>query len=91
MKLRIGDFKRIGEPGSFQHYFSHKLPDGREMCLEACVAGYCVGLYNKRGDLLGKKICTNFPDMLEMQIVPGHSLLSGDALTKAVDIANTII
>lgn len=87
--LTIGDFKREGAPGSFQHYFSHILPDGREVCLEACMEGYCVGIYAQQGgDLIGEKTCTRIPGMVESQIMPGFSMGSGDALQKAVKIAN---
>ncbi len=89
-KLKLGDFKRIGEPGSFQHYFSHKLPNGNEICLEACMSGYCVGLYDKNQELLKDKVCTNIDNMAEMQIMPGFSMGSGGALKKAIEIANTL-
>lgn len=92
MKLRIGDFERHGEKGSFAHYFSHILPDGREVCLESCLAGYCVGIYDKAGgELVKGKTCTNIPHMMEAQIVPGYSVLTGEALIKAIDIANEML
>lgn len=90
-KLTIGSFVREGVPGSFQHYFRHKLKGGGEICLEACPAGYCVGRYDKRLNLVGEKICTNIEGMLERQIAPGFSLGSGEALEKAVEIANTML
>lgn len=88
-KLTIGSFKREGMKGSFGHYFSHILPDGREVCLEACLSGYCVGIYNKKGgELIGKKTCTKIEGMVESQIMPGFSIRTGEALEKAVEIAN---
>jgi len=75
--------------GSFGHYFSHILPDGKEICLESCLGGYCVGIYDKKGgELIGEKICTKIDGMMESQIVAGFSILSGEALEKAVKIAN---
>lgn len=90
-KLTIGSFKRHGAPGSFQHYFAHALPDGGEICLEACLSGYCVAKYDARKNIIGEKTCTNIDGMIESQIMPGFSMGSGEALQKAVEIANTII
>jgi hypothetical protein len=90
--LKIGDFKRHGEPGSFQHYFAHMLPNGDEICLEACMGGYCIARYDKNKNILSdEKICTNFGDMMETQIMGGFSVRSGEALEKAVEIANTLV
>jgi hypothetical protein len=94
-KLTIGSFKREGEPGSFQHYFSFKETDETgsiEICLEACMAGYCVAIYDGKGSLLVDfpKVCTEIEGMMEAQIMPGFSLGSGEALEKAVKIANEI-
>ena len=83
------NFTRKGELGSFQHYFSHIMPDGKEVCLEACLEGYCVGIYDKEGgDLIGEKTCTKIEGMLESQIMPGFSIGTGEALPKAIKIAN---
>lgn len=91
-KLRIGDFKRVGQPGSFAHYFTHTLPDGREVCLESCMEGYCVGVYDRpEGSLIGEKNCTRIPGMFERQIASGFSMGSGEALEKAVEIANEMV
>ena len=91
-KLTIGSFVRKGSQGSFGHYFSHILSDGKEICLESCLAGYCVGIYDKEGGgLMGEKTCTKIDGMLESQIMSGFSIMSGEALEKAVKIANKII
>lgn len=90
-KLTLGSFIRDGIPGSFQHYFKHKMPDGGEICLEACLNGYCVARYDKDLNIIGEKICTNMEGMLDMQITPGFSMGTGDALQKAVVIANTLV
>lgn len=73
--------------GSFGHYFSHTLSDGREVCLESCLNGYCVAVYKDK-EIIGEKTCTNIDGMLEMQIMPGFSMGTGEALEKAVEIAN---
>ena len=86
-KLTIGSFKRSGEQGSFGHMFQHFTEDGIEVCLESCLNGYCVGLYRNQ-NLIGEKTCTNIEGMMEMQIAPGFSMGTGEALGKAVIIAN---
>lgn len=90
-KLTLGDLKREGSPGSFGHTFTHKLEDGGEICLESCLNGYCVGIYDEDLNLIGEKKCTNIQGMIEAQMVPGFSVLSGEALNKAVEIANTLL
>jgi hypothetical protein len=87
-KLTIGSFTRSGLPGSFGHTFTHKLDNGGEICLESCMNGYCVGKYDKDLNLVGEKTCTNIDGMLEAQIMPGFSMGTGEALQKAVEIAN---
>ena len=87
-KLTIGSFKREGDQGSFGHRFFVKLEDGREVDLESCLNGYCVGVYDKNLNLIGEKTCTNIEGMLEMQIAPGFSMGTGEALEKAIKIAN---
>ena len=88
-KLVLGSFIRKGMQGSFGHYFSHILSDGKEVCLESCLSGYCVALYDKEGgNLIGEKECTKIEGMLEMQIMPGFSMGTGEALEKAIKIAN---
>ena len=83
-KLTLGSFKREGSQGSFGHRFFAKLEDGREVDLESCLNGYCVGIYDKDLNLIGEKTCTNI--MIETQIMPGFRV--GEALKKAIEIAN---
>jgi len=86
-KLTLGSFKREGLAGSFGHYFT--FTDGKyEVCLESCLNGYDVAIYDMNKNLIGEKECTNIEGMLEMQIMAGFSMGSGEALTKAVEIAN---
>ena len=88
-KLVLGSFTRKGMVGSFGHYFSHILPDGKEICLESCLEGYDVAIYDKAGgDLVGEKECTKIEGMLEMQVMPGFSMGTGEAIEKAIKIAN---
>jgi len=87
-KLTLGSFKREGAVGSFGHVFTHWLADGGEICLESCLNGYDVAIYDKERNLIGEKKCTNIKEMLEMQIVPGFSMGTGEALERAIEIAN---
>lgn len=89
-ELKLGDFKREGASGSFAHTFTYKLPDGGEICLESCLNGYCVGRYDKELNLIGEKECTDIKGMLEMQIMPGFSIGTLDAINKAIEIANKL-
>ena len=89
-KLTIGSFTREGSQGSFGHRFYKKLEDGREIDLEACLNGYDVALYDKNLDLIGEKVCTNTEGM-EFQIAPGFSIATGEALEKAIEIANELL
>jgi hypothetical protein len=90
--LSIGDFKREGAVGSFQHYFSHIREDGKEICLEACQEGYCVAVYDKKGgDIVGEKECTKMGAKIEAGMIGGpFSMATGDALQKAVNIASVM-
>lgn len=89
-KLTLGSFKRIGPPGSFNHYFSCKLETGEEICLESCLNGYCVAKYDKDQNLIGEKTCTNIEGMVEAQFMPGFSIGTGEALTEAIKLANNL-
>lgn len=90
-KLTLGSFDRSGPPGSFGHMFTHKLPDGGEICLESCLEGYCVGRYDKNLNLLGKKKCTKMGEVMAFQIAPGFSIGTGEALEKALIFANELL
>jgi hypothetical protein len=87
-KLVLGNFKREGAQGSFDHYFSFK-DNNIEICLEACMGGYCIAMYDKAQNLLKPKVCTNI-DMSIGQLMPGFSVMTGEALVKAVEIANEL-
>ena len=88
--LTLGSFKREGAQGSFGHTFTHKLEEGGEICLESCLEGYCVGKYDKDLNLIGEKICTKLGEIMAFQIMPGFSVGTGEALEKAVKIANKL-
>ncbi len=89
-KLTIESFVRSGGQGSFGHTFTYQLDDG-EIVLESCMNGYCVGIYDDNLNLVGEKVCTNIEGMMEMQIMPGFSMGTAEALPKAVEIANKLL
>lgn len=89
-ELNLGSFTRRGVQGSLGHYFSHILSDGKEVCLEACMGGYCVAIYDKEGgNLISEKTCTNI-EGYELSFLPGtlFNMGTGMALEKAIEIAN---
>ena len=76
-KLTPADFKRIQIENTNLGYLSHTLPAGEEVCLESCLNGFDVAVYNKNKNLIGEKTCTN--------LNPINIIL---ALNKALEIAN---
>ena len=88
-KLTLKDFKRIGDKESFGHRFYYKLKDGREVSLESCMNGYDVAIYDKDLNLIGEKTCTDIDFIrCEYKKKSDFFLKLGEALIKAVDIAN---
>ena len=86
-ELSTSSFKRIGGMGN-QGYFSYK-DDKYEICLEPCMNGYEVAIYDLRQDLLKPKICTNLEG--SMDIMPGFNMVQGEALLPAVKLANKLL
>ena len=60
------DFKKIDIKGrAQQHYFSFRDSYLKiELCLEPCLNGFCVGMYNSEIELLQKKECTGLSKMI---------------------------
>jgi len=88
-KLTLGSFTRKGEEGSFNHFFSYKN-DKHEICLESCVGGYDVAIYDLEQNLLKPKECTNI-NMSEGIVFAGFSMMTGEAIDKAIKIANKML
>lgn len=80
-KLEVEDFK-IVELENGNSYLSYDFEDGREMCLEACMNGFDVALYDRDCNLLKEKMCTD----LNMKKYNIHK-----ALAVAVKMANMIL
>lgn len=95
--LKIGSFERVGTPGSpSQHYFRRYEKDEItgaqiQICLESCMAGYCVAIYDEHQEIITEKRCTKTEGFMDSQIAPGFSMLAGDALESAVKIANEML
>lgn len=81
-KLTIDDFSLTTlMDGSGQTWLSYKTNQFK-ICLEPCLSGYDVGLYDLQNSLLIPKVCTNIANFgLKHR---------GDALYKAVRIANRL-
>ena len=60
-EITRSDFHRVdlkGMGGRYYYSYSDRWL-GIELCLEACLNGFDVAMYNKDNFLIGKKICTN--------------------------------
>lgn len=78
--LSIDDFRKEFLTPHGHFYFSHILPDGKEICLEPCLNGYDVAIYQDQ-ELIESKQCTR----LSMQDQLNDKKA---AITKALVIAN---
>lgn len=63
-QVKPQDFTRVELPQTFGFYFSAFLPDGNEVCLESCLNGFEVAIYDKSKDLIGEKVCTNLTNFI---------------------------
>lgn len=77
MTLTFADFKKKRE--DTQPYYSHVFADKTEICLEPCLEGFDVGLYDSEQRLLRSKTCTKSAKEPEA------------ALRKALRLANRMI
>ncbi len=77
--LQLEDFTRIEVPGTYHAYFSHTLEDGREVCIEPCLNGFDIAIYNLDKDVIGEKTCTNM-DGYQYQLI--------EAMKRAIEIVN---
>ena len=77
-KLTTESFSVIELPDTNIYYMAHKTADGCEVCLEPCLYGYCVGIYDDTQNIIGEKTCTKFKSWS----------LGPEALYAAIDIAN---
>ena len=47
------------DPKGELFYWSYRASENVEVCLEPCLSGYCIGIYDKQENLLIPKECTN--------------------------------
>jgi hypothetical protein len=89
-KLTIKDFEFRELVSSFGYWYMCKLEDGRGVCLERCLNGYDVAIYDTKLDLIGKKVCT---DMVEPHAIEAMFMrtISREAVDKAIEIANELL
>ena len=67
--LRPSDFKVIQIPDTTHFYFEHKFTKKfaeYALCLEPCMNGYCVAIYDMENDLVCDKECTRAINPLHM-------------------------
>lgn len=77
--ISLNDFERIQLEGGCA-YLSYRFA-GMEVCIEPCMHGADVALYDSDQTLVGKKTCTNLDGRADALL----------ALAEAVRIANEII
>ncbi len=84
MNLSLADFAIKYTAPDYRKYYVCTLEYGREVCLEPCADGCCVGVY--RGNLLVvEKECTNISHKNLLQMTGYEVLMAG------VRIANRMI
>ena len=84
--LTIKDFVLHVSTTSMGHHFSHLFDDGNEICLESCMSGYCVAIYDNRQELIGTKTCTKLTD--DYRVPFGTQIGDVVAITAALEVAN---
>ena len=59
-QLTFDDFHEVKEKDSIIDYYSYTIFEtGHEICIEPCMNGFCVGIYDKNKWLIAPKKCTN--------------------------------
>lgn len=93
-KLTIEDFEKvsvgIGLPITYRYF----TKDMRQVCLEPCLHGFCIGIYDDDEYLIGNKGCTNFGNDMgvgETHVFKFGTEVDDRALQEAVDIANKML
>ncbi len=79
--ITFSDFEMIRIDNNPVPYFSYKT-DNVEICLEPCLNGLDVAIYDLNQELLEPKECTNFKKMTET--LP-------EILDKGIEIANRLL
>ncbi len=69
-EITRSDFARVDLKGLAGHYYFSYLNRwlGIEICLEPCLNGFDIAMYDKQNSLIGKKICTDLPTDLKESI-----------------------
>lgn len=87
--VTIHDFERVRIGSGLPEMLRHYTKDGREVCLEPCMDGFCVGIYDDEEELIGEKRCTKLGQPTG-ELVFGEEVHE-DALKEAVRIANEML
>lgn len=85
--LTIKDFKKVSVGVGFPEFYQHFTKDMRQVCLEPCLQGFCIGIYDDEEELIGTKRCTN----LSNEHMTFGEEVDRDALEMALKIANEMI
>lgn len=77
----LNQFKYIEIDGGFSWYYSYKT-DSVELCLERCLNGYDVALYDNHQELLYPKVCTNLTGLYSSLEAIRRALTLAEGLVK---------
>jgi len=86
-KLTIEDFEKVSFGVGLPTVYRYFTKDMRQVCLEPCLQGFCIGIYDDDENLIGTKKCTNLSNA---HMTFGEEV-DKDALTKALKIANQML
>lgn len=88
-KLKIEDFEKVvlgvGMPITYRYF----TKDMRQVCLEPCLEGFDIGIYDDDEYLIGEKRCTDLANV-NANMVFGEEV-HPQALERAVEIANEML
>lgn len=78
-EIKVADFEEIKMPGALVPYYSHRLENGDEICVEPNVdQTFNVARYDSSQNLIGEKLKTK-------------SNYYPKSIPEAIDLANTLL
>lgn len=78
-QIKVADFQELKMPGALVPYYSHRLENGDEICVEPNLdQTFLVARYDKNKMLIGEKLKTK-------------SNYHPESISEAIDLANTLL
>jgi len=81
-KLTLDNFTRNHDYNYLYYYYKDSKGFPRELCIEPCLSGFCIGIYNSKQLLIKPKVCTNLDPLIS-----NHKTI----IERALEIANKMI